>query len=271
MAIDDLIDMKQPVPPDVTEDLASVEGHPRRLSILGKTRNLERLKAFTSIEALWVGDVNESQFAEIVPLIDPLYLNFHTMRVADLSALSRLKRLQALEIHSNTRVADISFLSALKGLRLLALSHCPNVRDIGAVGNLRALEILDLSGGFWSTFRPHSLAPLKRLQNLRGLALKSIRVGDQSLEPVAALTGLEAIELSNQFPTREYARLSVALPHLDCPQLRPYFEVAVSGPGPEVMVTGKGKPVLSLPKDRAKLERYVERFEQMQEEFRADA
>lgn len=271
MAIDDLIDMHHPMPPNVTADLACVEGNPARLSILGKTRNLERLEAFTSLEALWVGDLGERQFAEIVPRIDPLYLNFHTMRVADLSALARLKRLQALEIHSNTRLADITFLGGLKGLRLLAIGHCPNVRDIGAVANLRELEILDLSGGFWSTFRPHTLAPIRRLSKVRGLSLKSIRVGDQSLAPVAALKGLQTLELSNQFPTREYARLSVALPHLDCPQLAPYFEVTKGGPDPEIMVTGKGKPVLSLPKDQARLERYVQRFEKMQEEFRAEA
>ncbi len=36
------------------------------------------------------------------------------------------------------------------------------------------------------------------------------------------------------------------------------------------MVTGKGKPVLSLPKDAARLERYVQRFREMQESFRTE-
>ena len=34
------------------------------------------------------------------------------------------------------------------------------------------------------------------------------------------------------------------------------------------MVTGKGKPVLSLPEDATRLDRYVQRFREMQESFR---
>ena len=120
----------------------------------------------------------------------------------------------------------------------------------------------------WSTFQPETLAPLKGLKNLRGLSLKNIRVGDESLAPVAGLKGLQALELSNQSPTEEYARLSVALPHIQCEHFSPYFDFGAGKGATQVMVTGKGKPVLSLPKDAARLERYVQRFEEMQARFR---
>ena len=268
MAIDDLISMQGTLPPAATEDLAVLKKPPARLALLGKTLNIGRLSGFPSVEALWVGDVNQRQFNEILPRLDPLYLLFDGLRVADLTPLGGLRRLEALEIRWNTKVSDISFLKNLKGLRLLALSHCPKVRDLGPVSALTNLEILDLSGGMWSTFRPDTLEPLGQLGKLRGLSLKAIRVRDQSLSPVGKLTQLQELELSNQCPTEEYARLSVALPHVQCTHFSPYFSFTARQYARQVMVTGKGKPVFSLPEDAARLDRYVQRFREMQESFR---
>ncbi len=122
----------------------------------------------------------------------------------------------------------------------------------------------------WSTFKPDTLKPLENLDKLWGLSLKAIRVGDQSLEPVANLKQLRYLELSNQFPTEEYARLSVALPDTECTHFAPYVDFFPDKDGTkQVMVTGKGKPVLSLPKDSARLERYVQRFRELEDSFRS--
>ena len=152
---------------------------PIRLAILGKTLNIVRLSDPPSTEALWVGDVNERQFDEILPLIAPLYLLFDGFRVADLTPLGRLRQLEALEVRWNTKVTELSFLENLKGLRLLALSHSPKVHDMEPIAALTNLEILDLSGGMWSTFRPDTPEPIGQLKKLRGLSLKAIRVGGQ--------------------------------------------------------------------------------------------
>lgn len=268
MAIDDLITMKPALPPALVEDLAALKSPPERLFIQGKTRNLGRLAEFPPVEAIWIGDVNQRAFDEIVPLLDPVYLQFNGLRVADLSPLGRLKRLEALEIDWNTKVTDISFLAGLTRLRLLALIHCTKVRDLAPIGQLENLEILDLGGGMWATFRPDTLAPVRKLKKLRGISLKAIRVGDESLAPVAELSGLRKIELSNQFPAEEYARLSVAFPDIDCPHFQPYLDFHAGAKAKQVMITGKRGPVLSLPEDAARLERYVARFRAMQDKFR---
>jgi len=269
MAIDDLVTMKPVAPPPIVEDLAELNKPPARLSINGKTRNLDLLAKFPPVEAVWVNDVNQRQFGDILPLLNPAYLIFNGMRVADLSPLGELTGLQALEIHWNTKVEDLSFLAKLTKLRLLALIHCSKIHDLAPIRELTNLEILDLGGGMWSTFRPETLAPLRNLKNLRGLSLKNIRVGDESLEPVTALKQLREIELSNQFPAEEYARLSVAFPDIDCPHFKPYLDFGAGTGAKQVMVTGKRGPVLSLPQDASRLERYVRRFHELQEKFRA--
>ena len=265
--IDDLITMQTTMPPDTLDDLGSVPRDVRRLSILGGAKNLERLSEFQSLEALWVGDVKPDEFAKIVSMVDPEYLMLNGMRIEDLSALVRLRRLKALELIWNTRLTDIAFLRELPALRLLGISDCVKVRDINPIAAQNDLEVLDLSGGMWSVFRPETLQPLAGLTRLWGLSMTNIRVGDQSLEPVAGLKALRKLELSNQFPTLEYARLSVALPDTECTHFEPYFEV-FHGRGETVMVTGKGKPVLTLPKDQARLDKYVAQFRALQEGFR---
>ena len=265
--IDDLIDMQPALPPPATDDLSTLSGAETRLFVHGDSKGLDRLDELRSLEALWVGNVNEAQLARIVARIAPLYLMFDGLRAADLSPLRRLGRLQALEIRWDTKVSDISFLSGLQALRLFALSHCPKVRDLSPLASLRDLEVLELSGGMWSTFKPETLRPLAALEKLWGLSLTNIRAGDESLEPIANLKRLRKLELSNQFPTREYARLSVALPNTECRHFQPYFEVNF-GKGRQVMVTGKGKPVLSLPQDQARLDRYIGQFRALQDEFR---
>jgi hypothetical protein len=269
MAIDDLISMWSPMPPDMVDDLGVLTSPPERLSIRGNTKNLRRLLDFPPLEVVWVGDVNQRQFEEIIGLIDPLYLLFNGLCVTDLSPLGRFTRLEALEINWNTKVTDISFLTRLTQLRLLALVHCTKVHDLSPIGALRELEILDLGGGMWSTFRSETLAPLANLHKLRGLSLKAIRVGDESLAPVEGLPNLREIELSNQFQTEEYARLSVAFPNIACMHFQPYFYFSMGAGERQVMVTGKRGSVPTLPGDSARLERYVTRFREMQDGFRA--
>lgn len=269
MAVDDLIDFLPSPPPAPEDDLASVPTDTRRLSVVGRAKNLERLSDLPMLEALWIEGVNESQLQQILRRIDPLFLYISGMRLAHLGSLGELKGLLGLEIHRNSRVEDLAFLEGLSNLRLLALVGCNEVRALDPLSSLTKLEILDLAGGMWGTFSPSTLGPIRHLRTLRGISLKSIRVGDQSLEPLTFLTRLEHLELSNQFPTEEFARLSVAFPHLECSALRPFVEVPWPGRKQRVMVTGKGKPILELPKDQDRLDRYTRRFRELQEGFRA--
>jgi len=269
-SIEDLIGFKKPLPPDIVEDLANLPAAPARLAVGAETRNLNRLAEWRDFEALWFYSVKDARLAELLPRVAPRYLSIVGFKAADLAFLPALSRLEALELGHNTRLEDLSDLNRFPSLRLLSLLSCPKVRDIAPIGNLTKLEILDLGGGMWDKFRAATLAPLGRLENLRFVALKAIRIEDESLEPLAGLDRLERLELSNQFPTQEYARLSVALPRADCEMFQPYTEANIGRKQRTVMVTGKRKPFLTLPDDEEKLERYVARFQAMQEKFRAE-
>lgn len=94
------------------------------------------------------------------------------------------------------------------------------------------------------------------------------RVLDESLEPISTLNGLQELEISNQFPTKEYARLSVSLPHTVCEKFEPYVSLSQTIYGNDVMVVGKRKPLLNSTHDKLKLEKYEEQFKALQNTFR---
>ena len=60
----------------------------------------------------------------------------------------------------------------------------------------------------------------------------------------------------------------VALSSVRCTHFSPYLDSGAAD-ATQVAVTGKGKPVLSLPKDAARPDRYVQRFRE--ESFRTDS
>ncbi len=55
--------------------------------------------------------------------------------------------------------------------------------------------------------------------------LTNINVDDQSLEPLSQLHVLETLEISNQFPLEEYAKLSVELSQTECKMFSPYIKL----------------------------------------------
>lgn len=243
---------------------------PERAFLSGKTATPELLALARGMDEIWLADLNERNFAGIIEAIDPRILNIYGARVADLSPLAGLSRLEALVLEWDTKATGIAPLAGLRSLRLLALSDLPKVTDIGPLSALTGLEGLELSGGIWNVFRPATLAPLAALTNLTEIRLANIRVGDQSLAPLAGLEKLRRLHLSNQFPTGEYARLSVALPEAECDLFAPYTPYEGPGVAPQVMITGKGKPFLAWETDAERIERYEKAFRALQNKARAE-
>ncbi|MES9719726.1 leucine-rich repeat domain-containing protein, partial [Bacillus altitudinis] len=112
------------------------------------------------------------------------------------------------------------------------------------------------------------LQPLRYLKNLKYLCLSNIKVKDESLEPISALEGLKELDISNQFPTEEYARLSVTLPNTKCDRFAPYIFLSSPIVDKDVMVIGKRKPKLNSKVDGKKLQKYEEQFKAYQEKYK---
>ena len=89
------------------------------------------------------------------------------------------------------------------------------------------------------------------------------------LRPLAQCKKLKQLNVAYTFPTEDYAYLSVKMPNTKCDAFQPYVSF-IGDSGGDVLEVGYRKPFLNPKKDAKRLARYVEKFEEMQEAFRAE-
>lgn len=253
--------------PEFISDLSKIDISSKELAIKGKTKNIERLKLFKDLEKLWIYTINQKEFNIIMDAIDPNMLYIYEMRVADLSALQSLTNLEVLGLEWNTKANELWDLSCNKSLKSLLIKDFPKLNEVTPLQACTGLEYLELSGGIWNSLKLMDLRPLKDLANIQYLCLSNINVQDNSLEPISFLKGLQELHISNQFPTEEFARLSVALPHTKCDQFKPYVFLESPIDDKDVMVTGKRKPFLHSKRDEKRLQKYEEQFKAFQSQY----
>jgi len=254
--------------PNITSDLKNVESSVTELVIKGDTKNLSKLKELSGLKKLWIEFVNQKEFDKIIDLINPEFLYIYGMRVDDLSKLEKLVNLKILGLESNTRAYELWNLRAhpfLKSLLIKGFSKLTNVQNLKYGFNLK---LLNLEGNDSNQLKIENLQPLKSLQNLEYLALSNIRVMDESLEPISNLKKLKLFKTSNQFPTEEFAKLSVLLPNTHCNKFEPYFKLSYPIDDLNTMVVGKRKPILNDKRDKKRLDKYEENFRKLQEQYK---
>lgn len=254
--------------PDFIKDLNQIGEIPSEIAIQGKTKNLERLKEFSGIEKLWLFTVNQSEFDLILQYVNPKILYVYEMRVEDLSSLELLSGAEKLYLCWNTKAAKLWDLTKNINLKTLSIEDFKRLNSLDPLQYCQTLQELHLSGGIWNTLNIDTLEPLKQLTFLKNLGLSNIRVKDESLEPLTHLHNLVELEISNQFLTEEYARLSVALPDTKCDYFKPYVKLNDSIDGKDIMIIGKRKPFLNSSTDTKKLQKYEDMFKAFQEKYK---
>jgi len=186
------------------------------------------------------------------------------MRVADLAPLAHIPNLRHLAIRWNTRVANAAPLAQLDLVGLI-LDDTPKLVDLSPVGELHKLEYFAFIGGTNKRNTARSLAPLAKLPMLKELRLLNLKIEAAGLTPLASCASLQKLDISNQFPTEEYAFLSVHLPNAACPLFSPWVEQGVSDK--DIMIVGSRKPFLNSSTDRARIEEYEHSFAELQKQF----
>ena len=89
-----------------------------------------------------------------------------------------------------------------------------------------------------------------------------------SIRPLASLNKLISLEISNQFPTEDYAYHSVKLPDVKSSNFHAYYLFSEAIGEKNVMINGKGKPFLNSVKDAKKSSYYENQFLKLQEKYK---
>lgn len=254
--------------PDFIKDLNEVNGELDEIAIQGSTKNLERLIDFPNLEKVWLFTINQTQFDLILRYIRPKFLYIYEMKVEDLTSLELLTETELIHLCWNTKAEKLWDLSKNISLRSLAIEDFNKIQNIEPLQGLFSIKSLELIGGVWSPLTINTLNPIRELTSLKLLSLINLRVKDESLKALTALKSLSELTISNQFPTEEYARLSVMLPNTQCDYFRPYVVLDEPIDGKDLMVIGKRKPFLNSESDTKRVEKYTKQFKEFQAKYR---
>lgn len=258
--------------PKFVEDLNDVDRSTASLAISDKTKNMSLINEFNPKE-LWLICLNQKQFETILLNVQPEYLNLYGCKVSDLSYLSNLVGLKTLVINWNTKAESLWDISANVNLENLHLEDLSKITSLDELKYATSLKYLGIEGGWTKSWKIPTLKPISALKNLRHLTLMALQVGDQSLRPLSSLTGLEELEISNQFKTEEFAWLSTKLKSTKCDKFQPYSNGIINKNGVldrDVMVTGIKKPFLNSKSDKEMLDKYVKQFEKLVAKYEAE-
>lgn len=258
--------------PDFKRDVAEIQDNAiKEIAIDHNTKNIHLLSSLDHIDTVWIYWVNQKEFDFIISSINPKHLYVYGTQVPDLTSLEQLANVKTIYLQWNTKATTLWDVSKNVHLRTLGVEDFKRLEDISVLPDCSWLEKLTLAGGVVSnTLKLSTLSPLSRLVNLKTLELNNIRIKDESLSPLQHLQDLRELHISNQFPTEEYAKLSVHLPSTSCNLFRPYTKLLQHIDGKDVMVTGKRKPFLNSVSDASRLEKYEKQFRQFQDKYRAE-
>jgi hypothetical protein len=257
--------------PEYTEDLSFVESEVIELYMDGKTKHFGKLRELNRLKKIWLYNVNQKQFDQVLSYINPEELMIEGIRVADLSKLASLNQLKVLYLNWNTKATKLWNFSYNQSMCALTIEDFPILRDISELSTATTLENLTLAGSPANNpLKINTLQPLISLVNLKYLQLSNIRIKNDSIHPLASLKQLTYLGLPNTFPTEDYAFLSVKLPGVKSKVFSPYTNISSPTDGKNIMITGKYKPLLNSNNDKKKIARYENEFEQLQRKYREE-
>jgi hypothetical protein len=196
--------------------------------------------------------------------------------IADLSPLEDLPGLELVTFYRNQRATRLWNLSRNPRLTGLLFRNFTRLHDLSDLQTSVSLRELAFGDTLWNTSVFESLEPLAALGGLESLEFDAKRIDDGRIEPVAELTGLKELAFpASMFTTRQVAWLRARLPaSLESESLSPVIKVrhpVEDGDKTEdVLLVGKRKPLLNSIRDAARIRTHTDEFRQMVEDFRRD-
>lgn len=240
-----------------------------RLTIAGDRQSVRHLSVIDGVKHLYVEGIKQPEFDYLISHFGSAFecMCFSGMKVADLSVLNRMNKVQCLVLAGNSKATQLWDMTWNRGLRELSITDFPKLASLGDLRVASPLEWLELGGGKKRPMRVQTLTPLINLLRLKQLSLSNIKVKEDGLLPLVSMPGLKELELPNTFPTREYAILSVRLKNTRCDHFAPYIKLPGDSDGNDIVVVGKRIPRLNSNIHAKRLQIYAKEFERLRREY----
>lgn len=179
--------------------------------------NVAGLGDRAALNHLIAGNVDQPMLEDIsrLPRLERLELTWPTM-AEDLTPLARLTNLKFLSIDSPRKAKDFAFLAAMPQLRTLMIENAKHLSDIEWLAGAHHLEVIGIEGAMDSKQTIASLKPLAGLTGLRAFLGTSLRLIDADLMPLASCPSLHFLGLARLAKKPAFDALREARPDIVC-------------------------------------------------------
>lgn len=185
-------------------------------------------------------------------------------KIEDLSLLGSLPQLEYLSVSRNYCVSSLWDMTGNTALKGLEIGGFTKMRSIEGIQRARNLEYFIYDDGMWTKTALESLMPLAGLPlRYLGLYVRTIADGDMSF--FEQLPHLERFETPlNLLETEKFAWITANCPNLKGRALAAYEDF---GDG-TVCIIGKRKPCIKVEGNERRIEKYIDQFNRLVEQFR---
>lgn len=197
------------------------------------------------------------------------YISFFKCQlIYNFKPLEKLKNLQGVNIFWNIKTDTLWDMSKNPNLKYLHINDCKKITYNPTFFNSAIyLEELFIGGDMDNPYPMKNLEWLKGMNSLKKLEIFRIKLEDKNTDILAQLPSLERFDFqAGLFTTEQIAYLCAKYPHIKGYSLCAYnTEDAIMT---DVRVCGYKKPGLKLPKDQARLDKYIKHFNELVEMYK---
>lgn len=236
----------------------------------------DTLPSLDKVEYIWFSSRTTQELFDAVCEMESLkglYIKWSGIKSID--RITNSKKLKYLHIGSSPSLSPLEPLDQLPSLEWLELENIRACSDLSFTRNLMSLKGLSIAGDGNSIkyLKAKSLEALTTLQELYWLSLGTFMVEQDGLLPLAKLRKLKYLFISNKYKFEDVAALAGARPYIMCDLFEPvsgiydFLSCKKCGERKMVLPTGKGKPWMCETCDAKKIEKHVNQFNQIANEY----
>ena len=231
---------------------------------------IDQLAGFPDLDTIRITGLRQKTFEYFITSYGQQFKRIHFFKnklVEDWSLLAGLPKLESLYWFLNHRIASLWDLSGNLALRELHLSDFTRLHHLSGVEKAPALRLLFVGDSIWPSMEIESLKPLAGM-GLECLAWHGKSILDRDLSSIATLKQLSWFDCPiNCFTTEQCAWLAANCPGADARVFHPY-ETWRGDVQEKAAIVGKRKPVLPVPGNEKRIQKYADRFYALVEKYR---
>ena len=198
------------------------------------------------------------------------YIYFHMPKVNNFNSLEKLENLQGVTIIGPTKAVSLWDMSKNKKLWFLHIADCKSlIYNPIFLRSGKYLEEVILASSIWSDHVMKNLDWLSGMTSLIKLELWGIKLEEKNIDILSFVPKIKEFNFdSYMFTTEQIAYMCAKYPYITGSSLCAYN--TCDAYSKDVRVCGYRKPELCLPKDQARLDKYINEFNKLVEMYKKE-